>query len=184
LATCHNRGGVAVEHFVKKPLHAHLLHHFLLLCLRPYAPVKLATPPHNTHNHHQNNNNDKYYSLRFKVKGYVFENSWFKVIFCTFNIKVCALSMSAFRRVGGVHSKVENFWQRFHWKFGRRAPKGIKTSLMCVGAVKSKYQSLNEFELLFDLIVHQQQHLHCFGNIFQFIWRGLREISPNVIFIS
>jgi hypothetical protein len=40
---------------------------------------------------------------------------------------------------------------------------------MCVDAVKSKYQVLNNCKMLFDLVVHQQQHLHCFyivsGNI-------------------
>ena len=44
-----------------------------------------------------------------------------------------------------------------------------KTALMCVNAVKSKYQLLNKRKLLFDLVFHQQQHLHCFyivsGNI-------------------
>ena len=40
--------------------------------------------------------------------------------------------------------------------------KGHKTALMCIDAVKSKYQLLNKCKLLFDLIVHQQQHLHCF----------------------
>ena len=38
-----------------------------------------------------------------------------------------------------------------------------KTALMVVDAVKSKYQSSNKCKLLFDLIVHQQQHLHCFS---------------------
>jgi hypothetical protein len=37
-----------------------------------------------------------------------------------------------------------------------------KIALMCVDAVESKYQLLNKCELLFDLVVHQQQHLHCF----------------------
>jgi hypothetical protein len=36
-----------------------------------------------------------------------------------------------------------------------------KTALMCVDAVKFKYQLLNTCKLLFDLVVHQQQHLHC-----------------------
>ena len=40
-----------------------------------------------------------------------------------------------------------------------------KTVLMCVDAVKSKYQLLYKCKLLFDLVVHQQQHLHCSGNI-------------------
>jgi hypothetical protein len=44
-----------------------------------------------------------------------------------------------------------------------------KTALMCVDAIGSKYQSLNKCKLLFDLVVHQQRHLHCsyivFGNI-------------------
>jgi hypothetical protein len=40
---------------------------------------------------------------------------------------------------------------------------------MCVDAVESKYQLLNKCKLLFDLVVHHQQHLHCFyivsGNV-------------------
>ena len=35
------------------------------------------------------------------------------------------------------------------------------TALMCVDAIESKYQFLNKCRLLFDLVVHQQQHLHC-----------------------
>ena len=35
-----------------------------------------------------------------------------------------------------------------------------KTALMCVDAVESKYQLFNKCKLLFDLVVHQQQHLH------------------------
>ena len=35
-----------------------------------------------------------------------------------------------------------------------------KTTLMCVDAVESKYQLLNKYKLLFDLVVHQEQHLH------------------------
>ena len=41
-----------------------------------------------------------------------------------------------------------------------------KTALMCVNAVKSKYQLLNKCRMLFDLIVHQQQCLHCFWQHF------------------
>jgi hypothetical protein len=33
---------------------------------------------------------------------------------------------------------------------------------MCIDAAESKYQFLNEGKLLFDLVVHQQQQLHCF----------------------
>jgi hypothetical protein len=34
---------------------------------------------------------------------------------------------------------------------------------MCVDAVESKYQPLNNYKLLFDSVVHQQQqYLHCF----------------------
>ena len=62
-----------------------------------------------------------------------------------------------------------------------------KTALMCVNAIESKYQLLNEYKLFFDLIVHQQQHLHCFyiasGNT-PVRLASLREISPHVIFIS
>ena len=35
-----------------------------------------------------------------------------------------------------------------------------KIALMCVDTVESKYQLLNKCKLLFDLVVHQQQHLH------------------------
>ena len=34
---------------------------------------------------------------------------------------------------------------------------------MCVDAIESKDQLVNMCKLLFDLVVHQQQHLHCFG---------------------
>ena len=37
-----------------------------------------------------------------------------------------------------------------------------KIALMYVDAVESKYQSLNKRRMLFDMIFHQQQHLHCF----------------------
>ena len=39
--------------------------------------------------------------------------------------------------------------------------KVLKTVLMCVDVVESKDQLLNKCKLLFDLVVHQQQHLHC-----------------------
>jgi hypothetical protein len=45
------------------------------------------------------------------------------------------------------------------WADGTKAH---KTALMCVDAIEFKYQLLNKFRLLFDLIVPQQQHLHCF----------------------
>ena len=35
-----------------------------------------------------------------------------------------------------------------------------KTALMCIDVVESKYQMLNNYKLLYDLVVHQQQHLH------------------------
>ena len=37
-----------------------------------------------------------------------------------------------------------------------------KTALMCVDAIEPKYELLNKCELLFDSVVHQQQHLHYF----------------------
>ena len=37
-----------------------------------------------------------------------------------------------------------------------------KITFMCVDAVESKYQLLNKCKLVFDLIIHHQQHLHCF----------------------
>ena len=43
------------------------------------------------------------------------------------------------------------------WADGTKAH---KTAWMCVDAIESKYQLLNKCKLLFDLVVHQQQHLH------------------------
>ena len=40
--------------------------------------------------------------------------------------------------------------------------KAHKTMLMCVDVVESKYQFLNKYKLLFDLVIDQQQHIHCF----------------------
>ena len=37
-----------------------------------------------------------------------------------------------------------------------------KTALMCVDTVEFKYQILNKCKLLFKLVVHKQQCLHCF----------------------
>jgi len=37
-----------------------------------------------------------------------------------------------------------------------------KTTLMCVDDAKFKYQLLNKCKLLFDSVIHQQQHLNCF----------------------
>jgi hypothetical protein len=37
-----------------------------------------------------------------------------------------------------------------------------KTMLMCVDTVQSKYQLLNKCKLLFDLVVHQQEHFRYF----------------------
>jgi hypothetical protein len=45
------------------------------------------------------------------------------------------------------------------WTDGTETHKAV---LMCVNAVESKYQLLNKCKLLFDLVIHQQQHLHCF----------------------
>ena len=53
---------------------------------------------------------------------------------------------------------------------------------MCVDTVESKYQFLNKCKLLFNLVVHQQQHLHWFWATFQLVWQSLREISPNITF--
>ena len=42
-------------------------------------------------------------------------------------------------------------------------------TLMCVDAIESKYQLLSKWKLSFDLVVHHQQHSHCFyivyGNV-------------------
>ena len=48
--------------------------------------------------------------------------------------------------------------RHFVWVYGTKAH---ETALLCVNAVESKYQLLNKCELLFDLVVRQQQHLHC-----------------------
>ena len=45
------------------------------------------------------------------------------------------------------------------WADGTKAHKIV---LMCIDAIKSKYQLSNKCKLLFDLVVHQQQHLRCF----------------------
>ena len=37
-----------------------------------------------------------------------------------------------------------------------------KTALMCIDAVKFKYQLVNKYKLLFELVVHQQQQIHYF----------------------
>jgi hypothetical protein len=73
-----------------------------------------------------------------------------------------------------------------------------KTTLMCVNSIKSKYQLLNKCKLLFDFVVHQRQHLHCFYIVFDnipvrlakfernFTKRNFilkRSLCPNVTFI-
>ena len=58
-----------------------------------------------------------------------------------------------------------------------------KTALMCIDAVKSKYQLL-KCKLLFDLVVHQTTTFTLFLATFQFGLQSLREISLNVTFIS
>ena len=50
--------------------------------------------------------------------------------------------------------------------FWANGTKAHKTTLMCVDAVESKYQLLNKCKMLFDLVVHRQQHLHCFYIVF------------------
>jgi hypothetical protein len=45
-----------------------------------------------------------------------------------------------------------------------------KTALMCIDAVESRYQSLNKCKLLFDLILHQQQHFTLFLTKFERIF--------------
>jgi hypothetical protein len=44
--------------------------------------------------------------------------------------------------------------------FWANGTKAHKTALMCVDAFESKNQLLNKCELLVDLVVCQQQHLH------------------------
>jgi hypothetical protein len=54
-----------------------------------------------------------------------------------------------------------------------------RTALMCVDVVESKYQLLNKCKLLFDLVVHQQQHLHCFYIVFGSILVHLAKFERN-----
>jgi hypothetical protein len=54
-----------------------------------------------------------------------------------------------------------------------------KTTLMCVDAVESKYQLLNKCKLLFDLVVHQQQHLNCFYIVYSKIPVRLAKFESN-----
>ena len=79
----------------------------------------------------------------------------------------CIALTKRFRRARGVHSKVKNFWRQFHWNpaispFWADGTKAHQTALMCINAIESKYQLLNKCKMLFDLVVHQQQHLHSF----------------------
>ena len=48
------------------------------------------------------------------------------------------------------------------WADGTKAH---KTTLMYVNAVESKFQVLNKFKVLFDLVIHQQQHSRLLGKI-------------------
>jgi hypothetical protein len=59
--------------------------------------------------------------------------------------------------------KLKTFGANFNgnlpfWVDGTKAH---KTALMCIDVVESKYQLLNKCKLLFDLVVHQQQQIHC-----------------------
>ena len=55
----------------------------------------------------------------------------------------------------------------------------IKLTLMCIDTVESKYQLLDKCKLLFDLVVHQQQHLHCFwkhSSSFGKVWEKFHQM--------
>jgi hypothetical protein len=54
-----------------------------------------------------------------------------------------------------------------------------KIALMCVDAVEFKYHLLNKCKLLFDLIVHHQQHLHCFYIVFSNVPICLAKFKRN-----
>jgi hypothetical protein len=81
--------------------------------------------------------------------------------FCTFSTKLRALYSS--NELGVCIVKSNTFGANFtrSLPFWVDVTKAHKTAFMCVDAVKSKYQLLNKYKLLFDLVVHQQQHLHC-----------------------
>ena len=54
-----------------------------------------------------------------------------------------------------------------------------KTALMCVDVVEFRYQLLNKCKLLFDLVVHQQQHLNCFYIVYSKIPVRLAKFESN-----
>ena len=107
----------------------------------------------------------------------------FKVIFRTISTELHALDSSheAFSSELGVFIvKLKTFGANFtrspsFWTDGTEAH---KTVLMCVDAIKSKYQLLNKCKLLFHLVVHQQQHLHClwqYFNLFGEVWEKFHQ---------
>jgi hypothetical protein len=57
-------------------------------------------------------------------------------------------------------------WKKFGANFTGSLPLWVdgtevhKIALMCIDAIEFKYQLLNKCNLLFDLVVHQQQHLY------------------------
>ena len=90
-----------------------------------------------------------------------------KVNFCTFSteLRVLHSSHQVFSGEPGVSIvKLKTYDTNFigsppFWADGIKVH---KIMLMCVDAAESKYQLLNKCKLLFDLVVHQQQHLHRF----------------------
>jgi hypothetical protein len=107
------------------------------------------------------------YSLRFKIKSYVWGKSMglrsFFALWAQNRVHCVRSSHLALSgKVGVFIVKSKTFGANFTGspQFGRMAQKRIKTVLMCVDAIEFKYRLLNEWELLFDSVVHQQQHLH------------------------
>ena len=70
------------------------------------------------------------------------------------------------------------------------ATEAHKIALMCVDVVESKYQILDKCKLLFDLVVHHQQHLHCFrqhSSSFDEVWEKFHQMSLlfcNAIYVE
>jgi hypothetical protein len=61
-----------------------------------------------------------------------------------------------------VHSKTFGAYFSGSPPFWADGTEAHKTALTCVNTVESKYQLLKKCKLLFDVVVRQQQHLHCF----------------------
>jgi hypothetical protein len=90
-----------------------------------------------------------------------------KIVFRTFNTELCALHsshevLSGELGVSIVKSKTFGANCTASPPFWADGTEEHKTALICIDTVESKYRLLNKCKVLFDLVVHQQQHLYCF----------------------